>query len=74
MALTLKAPAYPVTSSGLTLTEIERLHAKIEAYIDQLVAEERKRMPGMPAVALRKLLMREQCLCTAARRLLEQRT
>jgi hypothetical protein len=72
MALTLKAPAAPVTSSGLTLADIDRLRAKIEVYIDQLVAAERERMPGMPAVALRKLLMREQCLCAAARRLLEQ--
>jgi hypothetical protein len=58
----------------LTQRAIDRLHAKIESYIDQLVAAERERMPNLPAVALRALLMRKDCLCGVARRLLEQQT
>jgi hypothetical protein len=67
-------PPDPVAPSGLTQADIEALHQRINEFVDQLVAAERERMPGMPAVALRKLLLCEQCLCTAARRLLEQKT
>jgi hypothetical protein len=57
----------------LTLSDIDALHAKIEAFIDQLVAEEKQKTPDLPVQLLRGLLMRGQCPCAAARRILEQR-
>jgi hypothetical protein len=56
----------------LTQGAIDRLHAKIEAYIDGIVAEHRKRMPGLPLGSLRAMLLRGQCRCEAAERLLKE--
>jgi hypothetical protein len=56
----------------LTQRAIDRLRAQIDAFIDGLVAAERERMPGMPAVALRTMLLRNQCPCVAAERLLKE--
>jgi hypothetical protein len=56
----------------LTQGAIDRLRTQIDAFIEGLVAAERERMPGMPAVALRKLLMRGQCRCEAAERLIKE--
>jgi hypothetical protein len=73
MPLTLKPPpADPVAASGLTQADIDRLRTQIDAFIDHLVAEQRKQMPGLPPEALRVMLMRGQCLCTAAERLLKE--
>jgi hypothetical protein len=57
---------------GLTQGAIDRLRDQIDAFIDGLVAEERKRMPGLPPGSLRAMLMRGQSRCAAAKRLLEQ--
>ena len=56
----------------LTQGAIDRFRAQIDAFIDDLVAEQRKQMPNQPAEALRAMLMRGQCLCTAAERLLKE--
>ena len=56
----------------LTLDAIDRFRAQIDAFIDDLVAEQRKQMPNQPAEALQAMLMRGQCLCTAAERLLKE--
>jgi hypothetical protein len=57
----------------LTLGDLDRLRAKIEGFIDQLVAEEKAKTPNQPVQVLRQLLMRGLCPCAAARRILEQR-
>jgi hypothetical protein len=57
----------------LTLSDIDALHAKIEGFIDQLVAEEKVQHPNQPVQVLRGILMRGLCPCAAARRILEQR-
>jgi hypothetical protein len=57
----------------LTQGAIDRLHAKIEAFIDQLVAEEKARCPNQPVQVIRGIIMRGLCPCAAARRILEQR-
>ena len=57
----------------LTQGAIDWFRAQIDAYIDAFVAEQRKQLPNQPPEALRAMLMRGQCLCTTARRLLEQR-
>jgi hypothetical protein len=56
----------------LTQGAIDRFRAQIDAYIDAFVAEQKRQLPNQPAVVLKALLMRGQCLCTTARRLLEQ--
>jgi hypothetical protein len=55
----------------LTLADIDALHAKIDAFIDGLVAEEKAKMPNQPVQVLRALLVRLQCTCAAGRRLLQ---
>jgi hypothetical protein len=62
-----------VPGQELTLSDLDALRAKIEGFIDQLVAEEKEKTPNQPVQVLRALLMRGLCPCAAARRILEQR-
>jgi hypothetical protein len=61
------------TKPPLSGEEIAALHARIDEFIDQLVAEEKEKTPNQPKEVLRALLMRGQCACTAATRLLKER-
>jgi hypothetical protein len=71
MPLMLKQPpADPVAAKGLTQADIDRLRDKVEAYIDELVTALRTSAPGIPPEVLRKTLMKGECLCKAASRLL----
>ena len=70
--INLQMPDDMSAAPELTLGAIDRLRAQIDAYIDAFVAEQRKQVPGVPAVALRQMLMRGQCLCKAAERLLKE--
>jgi cytochrome P450 len=76
MPLKLKQPppddAQVVPEPELTQGAIDRFRAQIDAYIDAFVAEQRKQMPNQPPEALRAMLLRGQCLCTAAARLLKE--
>jgi hypothetical protein len=70
-----KVEAADIVAPGqeLTLSDIDALHAKIEAFIDQLVAEEKARCPNQPVQVIRAIIMRGLCPCASARRILEQR-
>jgi hypothetical protein len=68
-----KAADVVAPGQELTLSDIDALHAKIEAFIDQLVAEEKALCPNQPVQVIRAILMRGLCPCAAARRILEQR-
>ena len=76
MPLKLKQPppddAQVVPEPELTHGAIDRFRAQIDAFIDGHVAEQRKLFPGLPEVTLRAMLMRKQCKCEAAKRLLEE--
>jgi hypothetical protein len=70
-----KVEAADIVAPGqeLTLSDIDALHAKIEAFIDQLAAEEKERCPNQPVQVIRGIIMRGLCPCAASRRILEQR-
>ena len=70
-----KVEATDIVAPGqeLTLSDLDRLHAKIEAFIDQLAAEEKERCPNQPVQVIRGIIMRGLCPCAASRRILEQR-
>jgi hypothetical protein len=73
MPLELKPPPPdPVPPLGLTQGDIDRFRAQVDAYIDAFVAEQRRQIPDVPPEALRAMLMRGQCKCAAAARLLKE--
>jgi hypothetical protein len=61
-----------VPEPELTQGAIDRFRAQIDAYIDAFVAEQKRQLPNQPVEVLRAMLMRGQCLCATAKRLLEQ--
>jgi hypothetical protein len=66
------AESCAVSDRDQLLSAIDQAHALIDAFVDQLVEEQRKAMPNVPPQMLRALLMREECPCRAGRRLAEQ--
>jgi hypothetical protein len=72
MALDLIKPVEPVTASGLTQADIDEFHRQLDEFVDGLVAEQKRQMPNQPVEVLRALLMRGQCKCKAAERLLKE--
>jgi hypothetical protein len=76
MPLELKQPppddAQVVPGPELTQGAIDRFHAQIDACIDAFIAEQRRQIPRVPPEALRAMLMRGQCKCAAAARLLKE--
>jgi hypothetical protein len=76
MPLELKQPPPDDAQVGLapelTLGAIDGFQARIDAYIDAFVAEQKRQLPNQPVEVLRRLLLRGECACKAAKRLLEQ--
>jgi hypothetical protein len=61
-------------SSDTATPRIEQLRRDVEAFIDSRVEQERAAYPGIPAGALRNMMVRGNCQCTAYLQLVAKET